>query len=487
MSDTPLDPSTERLAAREKYSYGLGDLASCLYWTSISNYLLFFYTDIFGITAIFAGGMLGVSRLTDAFFDPVIGMVSDRTKSKWGKFRPYLLYGCVPLAVAGFLTFTVPDLDDHGKKFWAVITFNVLMLIYTAINIPYTAMLGVMSPNPAERTSLSSIKFVGAFTAGIIVNATLLPMTRVGGWLKASTPQHGWQMAFLIYGVVAIACFLVVFLNTKERVLPPKSQKTTALKDVGDLVTNVPWVVLLIATITFILFVALRSNATVHYFKYFVGPQTITLPTWLPASIAGTQEWHWESLVAMFGVSNQVLSLIGAILVPILARRVGTKASFIILFVVAIACTSCFYLLAPGQLLLMFVINGIGSICGGPLSPLIMAMYADTADYAEWKTGRRATGLIFSASIFAQKLGWGVSGSFTLLLMGFLGFVANQDQTARSLNGLVSLMSVYPAILGILSLAIIIFLYPLNTKKMTQIASDLRGRRADDAASPTAG
>jgi GPH family glycoside/pentoside/hexuronide:cation symporter len=485
MTDTPVDPSTERLPMREKFSYGLGDLASCLYWTTISNYLLIFYTDIFGITAIAAGTMLFFSRFSDAFFDPVIGMIADRTRSKWGKFRPYLLFGCVPLAIAGFLTFTVPNLGDHGKLIWAAVTFNLLMLIYTTINIPYTAMLGVMSPNPAERTSLSSIKFVGAFAAGIIVNATLLPMSRVGGWLGATTVARGWQMSFVVYGVVAVACFLIVFANTKERVVPPKAQKTSLAGDLGDLVRNGPWVVLLIATIAFILFVALRGNATTYYFKYYVGTRTLTFPSWLPKAIAGTQEWHWESLVSAFGVSNQVLSLLGAMLVPMFARRVGTKAAFIILFVVAIASTGSFYFLAPGQLALIFGINAIGSLCGGPLSPLLMAMYADTADFAEWKTGRRATGLIFSASIFAQKLGWGVSGSVTLLFMGFLGFVANQAQSARSLNGLVSLMSFYPMALGLLSLAIIIFLYPLSEKKMAQIAFDLKGRRADDAAQPS--
>ena len=477
----PADPSTERLPAREKFAYGFGDFASCLYWTTISNYLLIFYTDIFGITALAAGTMLGISRFSDAFFDPVIGMLSDRTKSRWGKFRPYLLYGCVPLALAGLLTFTVPHFGAEGKLIWAYLTFNALMLIYTTINIPYTAMLGVMSPNPGERTFLSSIKFVGAFAAGIVVNATLLPMSRVGGWLNATTVERGWQMSFVIYGIAAIVCFLVVFANTRERVLPPKAQQTSLGKDLGDLVTNVPWIVLLIATISFILFVALRGNVTAHYFKYYVGTQTLTLPSFLPKAIAGTQEWHWESLVSLFGVSNQVLSLIVAMLVPMFARRVGSKKAFIILFVVAISSTASFYFLAPSQLPLIFVINAIGSLCGGPLSPLLMAMYADTADYAEWKTGRRATGLIFSASIFAQKLGWGVSGACTLFFMSFLGFVANQVQTPRSLNGLVSLMSVYPATLGILSLAIIIFLYPLNDRKMAEVALTLKGRRAEDA------
>jgi GPH family glycoside/pentoside/hexuronide:cation symporter len=488
MADTPapatLDPSAERLSMREKFSYGFGDLASCLYWQTISVYLLIFYTDIFGISALAAGAMIGISRLTDGFFDPVIGMLADRTKSRWGKFRPYLLYGCVPLALAGFLTFTVPDFGAKGKLVWAYITFNAMMLLYTTINIPYTAMLGVLSPNPNERTALSSIKFVGAFTAGIIVSATLLPMAKVGGWLGATTVQRGWQMSFAIYGIASIIFFLIVFFNTKERVLPPKAQNTSLLKDLGDLVTNKPWLVLLATTLTFILFVALRGNVTAHYFKYYVGSQTITLPSFLPKSMAGTQVWGWESLVSAFNTSNQVLSLLGVMLVPFIARIVGRKVAFIILFVIAILSTASFYLLKPDQLLLIYGINALGSITGGPLSALLWAMYADTADYAEWKTGRRATGLVFSASIFAQKQGWGVSGGFTLLLMGSLGFVANQAQTPGSLHGLVELMSIFPAALGILSLFLLMFLYPLNERRMSEIAADLKVRRAADAALP---
>jgi GPH family glycoside/pentoside/hexuronide:cation symporter len=487
MLDTPLseavDPSAERLTMREKFSYGFGDLASCLYWQTISTYLAIFYTDIFGITAAAAGTMMGLSRFSDAFFDPVMGMLSDRTRSRWGKFRPFLLYGCVPMAVAGFLTFYVPDFGAKGKLVWAYLTFNAMMLIYTAINIPYTALLGVISPNPDERTSLSSIKYIGAFAGGIIVSATLLPMAKVGGWLGATTVQRGWEMSFVIYGVAAVVFFLIVFFNTKERVLPPKAQKTTYGKDLGDLLTNRPWLILLVTTITFIFFVALRGNATAHYFKYYVGAQTLTLPSFLPKAMAGTQLWSWESLVSAFNTSNQVLSLLGVMLVPFVARMAGRKSAFVILLVIAIACTSSFYFLKPDQLLLMFVINAVGSITGGPLSALLMAMYADTADYAEWKNGRRATGLIFSASIFAQKQGWGLSGGFTLLLMGSLGFVANQAQTPESLHGLVKLMSIFPGALGVLALFLLVFLYPLNEKRMSEISAELKKRRAVDAAS----
>ena len=490
MSESPStalkDPSAEKLTPREKFSYGFGDLASCLYWQTVSTYLAIFYTDIFGITALAAGTMIAISRSTDAFFDPVIGMIADRTKSRWGKFRPYLLFGCIPLAVAGFLTFTVPDLGSKGKLIWAYVTFNALMIVYTAINIPYTAMLGVISPNPNERTALSSIKFVGAFAGGIIVSATLLPMAKVGGWLGATTVQHGWQLAFVVLGIASTLCFLIVFFNTKERVLPPKTQKTSVFKDLGDLVTNGPWVVLLITTLTFILFVALRGNVTAHYFKYYVGSQTLTLPNFLPKAIAGTQTWGWESLVSAFNTSNQILSLLGAMLVPFVARAVGRKTAFVILFVVAITSTAAFYVIKPDQLLLIFGINALGSITGGPLSALLWAMFADTADFAEWKKGRRATGLIFSASIFSTKQGWAIGAGFSLLLLNSVGFIANQAQTPDALHGLVKLMSIFPAGIGILSLLILVIFYPLNEKRMSAIAADLKVRRASEAAGSAA-
>jgi GPH family glycoside/pentoside/hexuronide:cation symporter len=283
-----------------------------------------------------------------------------------------------------------------------------------------------------------------------------------------------------------VVCFLTVFFNTRERVLPSKEQKTSVLKDLGDLVTNIPWVVLLATTIAFIFFVALKGNATTHYFKYFVGSQTFTLPSFLPASIAGTQTWSWETLVSVFNTSNQVLSLIGAILVPFFARKVGNKPAFVILFVIAIISTAALYVMKPDQLPLILAVNAIGSITGGPLSALLWAMYADTADYAEWKTGRRATGLVFSASIFSQKFGWGWGGGLSLILLNHVGFVANQAQTPSALSGLVSLMSIYPAIFGAIALTIFLIFYPLNETKIAQMAKDLAERRAAEGMTTTA-
>jgi len=479
---TPQTNTIEKLGLVEKLSYGLGDLASCLYWQTFMVYLTFFYTDIFGISALAAGTMIGISRSTDAFFDPIMGMLADRTRTRWGKFRPFFVWMCVPMAVMGVLTFTVPHFETHAKLIWAYVTYNALMLIYTGINIPYTALMGVITTNPLERTVLSSIKYVGAFAGGIIIAATLLPMAKAGGWLGAPTVERGWQLCFVIYGIAACVCFVTMFFTTRERVVPPQKEKTSIWRDLGDLLTNGPWLTLVASTLAFILYVALRGSVTAHYFKYYVGSQPLTLPSYFPKRIAGTQTWEWENLVSVYNTSTQLASLVGVILMPFVARITGRKMAFMFLMVVAIGCTASFFVLRPDQVPLIFAINLLGSITGGPIIALLMTMYADAADYGEWKKGRRATGLIFSASIFSQKQGWAIGAWVALALMNSVGFVANTAQTPSSLHGLVLLMSVLPASIGILSMVILMF-YPLNEHRMAAIEVDLKQRRAAAAAS----
>jgi glycoside/pentoside/hexuronide:cation symporter, GPH family len=473
-----------KLRASEKFSYGFGDFASCLYWQTFMAYLTFYYTDVFGIPAAAAGTMLALSRSVDAFFDPVMGMVADRTQTRWGKFRPYLLWFAVPFAVVGVLTFSTPALPASGKLIWAWVTYNALMLLYTAINIPYTAMLGVLTPNPNERTALSSVKFVGAFAGGMLVSFSLLPMAKKDGWLGASSDAAGWRLAFIVIGVVAVASFLVTFFFTRERVQPPKEQKSSVGKDLKDLVTNGPWLALVAATLAMILFVACRSSVTAHYFKYFVGPQTLTLPSWVP-KIGGTQTWEFESLVSIFNTTGQLMSLLGVVLLPFVTRWIGgRKATFTVLFLIAIVCNAAYYFLGPNQLLLIYVLNGLYCVTAGPLSALLWAMYADTADYSEWKRGRRATGLVFSASIFSQKQGWAIGAAVSLGIMQHVGFKANVEQSPESLHGLVLLVSVIPAVFGLLSL-VALALYPLNEHKVAEISAALRSRHTgDEAVSP---
>ncbi len=457
----------QKLSFREKFCYGFGDLASVLYWQTFMLYFTFFYTDVFLIPAGVAATMFLISRIWDGVNDPVMGMVADRTKTRWGKFRPYLLWLCVPFAVVGVLTFTVPNFGATGKLMWAYVTFNALMMLYTAINIPYTALLGVISADSSERTTVSSVKFLFAFSAGIIVSASLLPMVKaIGGGNEA----RGWQFSFMIYGIAAIIFFLIAFSGTRERVQPPKSQQSSVKKDLHELLTNKPWLTLLATTITFILFVAVRSSVTVHYFKYVIGTQQLSLPFLKSGS------YGFEEITSAFNTIGQISSFIGVLLVSWFAKVVGKKKAFIILFVVAMISTASYYFWSASQLSLIFLFQIIGSMTGGPLSVLLWAMYADTADYGEWKNGRRATGLVFSASTMTQKIGWAFGAFVALNLMSQVGFAPNQEQSAESLRGLILLFSLIPAFLGLITLAIIQF-YKLDEQKMKEITAELLERR----------
>ena len=457
-----------KLKLREKVAYGFGDLASVLYWQTFMAYLMLYYTDVFGISAAAVATMFLVSRLWDGVNDPMMGMLADRTETRWGKFRPYLLWICVPFAVVGVLTFTTPGLGPTGKLVWAYVTFVLLMMLYTAINIPYTAMLGVLTPNPNERTSLSAVKFLFAFGAGVIVSATLLPMTKA---LGAGSAARGWSLSFMIYGAAAILFFLITFAGTRERVRPPRTQKTTIQQDIRDLVSNRPWVILLLTTITFILFVATRMSATAHYFKYYIGEQTLKLPFVAEAT------YSFETLVSAYNTIGQVAAIAGVLLVSWFARQVGKKRAFVILFVISIFATAAFYFFEPSQLLPIFALQVVGSITGGPLSVLIWAMYADAADYAEWKQGRRATGLVFSASTMSQKMGWAIGSAVAGWILSAVGFQPNVDQTDEVRHGLLLLVSLIPAALGVRAVVVVLF-YPLSDAKVAEIERELRQRRA---------
>jgi GPH family glycoside/pentoside/hexuronide:cation symporter len=463
--------STQRPPFWEKICYGFGDLASVLYWHTIMSFLLIFYTDVFGITAFAAGALILGSRLWDGINDPLMGMIADRTETRWGKFRPYLLWFCVPLAIVAVLAFTTPNLSYGGKLAWACVTFVLLMMAYTAINIPYTAMLGVMSGDPKDRTSISSIKFIFAYSATVIVPATLLPMVEVFGGKE--NEAKGWQMAMLVYGVAAVAFFLVAFAGTKERVRPPQAQKTSAGRDIRDLVSNRPWLALFATTLTFILFVATRVITTAHYFKYYVGEQHVSL-----LGIDGT--YGYEALVSAFMVTSQVAGIIGVVLVSWFARLVGKKRAFVILYVAAIAFTAVYYFLEPHQIGLIFLFAVLGGATGAPLSALMWAMYADTADYSEWKTGRRATGLVFSASTMSQKLGWAIGAAVVGWLLAAIGFEPNVDQSDEVRHGLVLLVSLIPAAFGLVSL-LPLMAYKLDEKTMEKVEADLNARRAEEA------
>jgi len=432
----------------------------------------------------------------DALFDVVIGMTADRTKSRWGKFRPYILWGAIPLAVSAVLAFTTPEFSEAGKIVYAYATFILFMFLYSAVNIPYTALLGVISSDPVERTSASSFKFMGAYLGGIIVSATVLPLASHFGHESVA---KGWQMTMSIYGAAAVLFFMITFLSTRERIQPIAKEKTSVKNDLKDLSKNRPWMLLFAVTILFILFVCIRLSVTTHYFKYYIGEQSSPLLTQIynfllkyilnPLyGIFGSQaaplldetyKYGYEVLTSIFNTLGQGMSLVGVLLVPWFAKVTGRKSAVLILFITALICTGAFYFLNPENLTLIFIFQFVGSITGGPISALLWVLYADTADYSEWKTGRRATGLVFSASIMSTKIGWAVGSMVAAFILDQTGFVANIVQNIDVQNGLKAMMSTIPVAVGAVAFIMLAFFYKLDEPTMKKIKEDMDARRKE--------
>jgi GPH family glycoside/pentoside/hexuronide:cation symporter len=447
-------PLSDRISLKEKIGYSLGDAASNFYWKTFEFFLMFFYTDVFGISAAAVGTMLLVTRLADAVADPVMGAVADRTKTRWGHFRPYVLWFALPLAVAGVLTFTTPNLGSGAKLVYAYITYSLLMFLYTAVNIPYTALMGVMTPNSLERTALASIRFIGAFTAGVLVQYFTLTLVKFFGH---GNDARGWQLTMVLYGILAAAMLVLCFASTRERVTPPPQQKSNLKRDLRDLFRSRAWLVLTGVLLLVLASFAIKGSASAYYFKYFV---------------------KREDLLGPFLVSNGLAFLAAVSLATYLAKWFGKKRLFMMAIGIGGLIVGGFWLAGPSDIWLMFALQIVSSFVIGFNSPLVFAMFADTADDAEWRTGRRTTGLIFASAIFATKAGAAIGGEFFGLIFAYFGYVANVEQTARSIHGILLTMSWIPCVLMLLATALMVF-YPLDDALMVRIEADLKARRGE--------
>lgn len=462
----------DKIPLREQLAYGAGDFACVLYWHTFSKYLPYFYTDVFGISAATLGALLLFSRIFDGIDDPLIGVWADRTNTRFGKFRPFILFGSVPFVLVGVLTFTTPDLGPTGKLLWAFVTYNCLMILYTVINIPYTAMLGVMTTSGPARTRLSSIKFMCAFSAGMTISATLLPLVR---WLgdDGANPQKGWQLAFILVGLVALVFFGITVAGTRERLAPQHDPDASIVGDFRHLFKNGPWLLLLATTFTFILFVSTKSSVFAHYFKYYIlgGDTSREIPLF-------SVPLRFEGLVSTLNTVGQAASVVGVLVTASQAHRLPKARTFIICFSIAILATASYFVIPPNRVELLFLAEIVGSMAASPIPVLLWAMYADTADYGEWKTGRRTTGLVFSASTMGQKIGWATGAYFAFQILGAVGFQANSVPNPSVRQSLGLLVSLVPASLGIVSILIFLF-YPLTESRIASIQEELAQRRSD--------
>ena len=443
----------EKLTLKEKVGYACGDVASNFYWRVFDVFLFIFYTDVFGLHPAAVGTMMLVTRLIDAFSDPLMGALADRTQTKFGKFRPYLLWGIIPIAAAGVLTFTVPDLDDSGKLMWAYATYIFMMLAYTFINVPYGALLGVVTGNSQDRTTLTSFRFIGAFSGGSLV-AYLTP--KLVEYFGQGNEAFGWQLTMGLYGGIAAILFAITFLSTKERIAPPKEQKTPILQDIKDLTQNKPWVILFSLALIIMMTISLRGSTGTFYFKYFV---------------------EREDLIGSFSFAYMIALAVGAASTPIMTKFIDKRRLLMILMTAVTILSVLFYFVPKDQIMLMYLLQIAIGFTLGPKSPLVFSMYADTADFSEWKHGRRATAMVFSAAAFAQKLGGAIAGAMIGWLLASMGYIANQVQSNDSQAGIVLLMTLIPAGFAALSVFVVRF-YALSDSAVIDIQHDLAQRKS---------
>lgn len=455
-----------RLSLKEKIGYSVGDTASNLFFQTFIFFLLFFYTDVFGIPASAVATIFLIGRIWDAVNDPLMGAIADRTNSRFGKFRPYLLYAAIPFGFLGFIMFVTPNFSTQGKVIYAFVTYNLMMMIYTVINVPYSALMGVISPNSQERTVVSSFRFVAAFIGQFIVQFAVLRLVSVFG---KGNEVKGWEGAMAVIAGFSVLLWWTAFATTKERVKPIKEQKNPLKQDLADLFKNVPWLLIGSATIFQLLFNVIRGGSIVYYFKYVVQDQQISL-------LGKTLSVSYQSLTSAFLLAGTLMTILGAILTNFFSTTFGKSRCYVGFLGIAVISSALFYVLKPEDLVLMFILQILASFSVGPVSVLQWAIYTDAADYSEWKTGRRATALIMAASLFCLKLGIALGGSIQGWILSAIGFVANVAQSPTSLKGIRMLMSVIPAAAGFIAVTLMLF-YPLNNKKMLQIEKDLAERR----------
>jgi glycoside/pentoside/hexuronide:cation symporter, GPH family len=446
------DERTARLSWRERIGYGLGDTGFNFYWVNISAFLLFFYTEVFGITAAVAGTMMMIVKCINAFTDAGLGAIADRTQTRYGKYRPFLIGGAVPLCIAGVLLYTTPNLAGQGKAVWAFCTYLLMMTCYTVVSIPYSALSGVITANPNERDAINSARFVGGYLGGALVTWGTQKLVNV---LGQGDDVLGWQLTMLFWGVAASILFAITFFNTRERVTSVASTQPRVMDDFKDLISNVPWIAVFVLNLMVMILLTLRTSTTLYYFKYYVGKPDFSaqfLPIFMLSAVAG------------------------AFTTPFLLRFFEKKALLILLMLATGTCSLGFYFVPPDGIVYMVVLQVCIGFALGVKPPLTFSMLADTADYNEWKRGRRATAMTFAAGVFSQKLGSVLATLVITAVFTALGYQANQTQTAESLSGIVFLMSVIPASLAFISIAALAF-YTLDKTTMAQIQSDLVARK----------
>lgn len=497
MSSTSSTSSSEILSVREKVGYSLGDLAANLIFQTLVTFLAFFYTDVYRLPAATAATIIFVVGLLGAFvFTPTIALLADRTRTRWGKFRPWILWTAVPFGVLALLAFSTPDLGERGKVFYAATTYTLLVLVYAANNLPYSALSGVLTGSMAQRNSLSSYRFVAVMVAQFIIQGLLLPLVLI---LGDGDKVRGFHNTMMLFAIVGTVFFLITFFTTRERVVPAPEQKSSIRQDLADLAGNRPWLVMLALTILVFTTLALKGGMYVYYFQYYLSEPALAaflerigfngFIAGLNAALTGMglTEFRWPddaptSAFGLFNAGGIIFMIVGIGFSKRLADRFGKRDVFGAALFVSTLFMLAFYLFPPDAIGIVFLSQILHGFFYGITIPLLWAMVADVADYSEWKNNRRATAIIFSAILCGLKVGLSVGGALVAGILAHYGYVAGQAlQTPDTVAGIRLAISLYCSLPFLLCVALLFF-YRIDKGQESRIERELAARRAGQPA-----
>ena len=443
----------EKLSFVEKSGYALGDLAANFVFQAMLALQLDFYTHTFGLTAAQAGTLFLVVGLCVACLNPVMGMIADRTSSKWGKFRPWLLWTALPFGIIGVLTFTTPGFSPVGKIIYAWTTYILLRVVYTVNNVPYASLTAVMTADPDERTSIASYRQIAANSAGFIVASLAIPMVRFFGH---GNDALGYQLTMGLLSGLSVVFFVIAFLTTKERIQPDPQQHSSFKQDLSDLFQNRPWIVLFLATLFYFTAILIRGNVMLPYFRFVAG--NVDLYAWFNG----------------FGLASL---LVGVACSTSVSIRVGKRQLFIASMLLSGIFNMALFVIPPSATVVIIATEVLRQFAYGLSGPIIWAMMGDVADYGEWKTGRRASGTVTSAVVFALWAGIALGGAIAGWLFSLYGFVSEAAvQSAHAQEGILLTASIYAG-LAFFAVAGCLFFYPISREGNQKIADELAERR----------
>jgi len=473
---------SQKLSVLEKVGYSLGDLAANLVFQTLVTYLAYFYTDIYKIETNTASAIMLTVGLVAAFgFNPIIGAIADRTVSKWGKFRPWILFTSVPLGVVALLAFTTPDYGYQGKVIYAVVTYTLLLLLYAANNLPYSALSGVITGDMKERNSMSAYRFVAVMFAQFFVQVFMLPIIEAAG---GGDKAIGIEKVMTWLAIIGTVMLIITFLTTKERIVPTIEQKSSLKEDLNDLFKNKPWIIMLILTTLVFITLAMKGGAYVYYFKNYVDKESLTTfitPLLNSLTAVGIDFFGEDPVSAGFGLFNAggiIFMIVGISFSKGLADKYGKRDVFGVMLVVSTLFILLFYFFPPTSVRLMFTSQILHGFSYGITIPLLWAMIADVADYSEWKNNRRATAIIFSAMMVGLKAGLSIGSALLTKILGIFNYVPNSEavQVESAIQGTKLLVSVFPSIPFLIG-AGLLFFYEINKKMENTIETDLKARR----------